>query len=267
MAESQDMPAGGLGQEAAGAAESSARRRLADLPWKRLTLGLGLVFALVFLAIGVQQAVTWPHVGSLRGRNPQSTAFMERYKARAAAAGHSPDIQWRWAPYDRISPHLKRAVLVAEDIGFFSHNGFEFTEIKMAIDQALSGERELRGASTITQQLAKNLWLSPSRNPLRKLKETILTYQLERNLSKKRILEIYLNVVEFGPGLYGAEAASRHYFGKSAADLDEVEAAMLAASLPRPSRWNPASDSRSYRQYAAQIGERMDRAGFLWKRI
>jgi monofunctional biosynthetic peptidoglycan transglycosylase len=268
MTESQDVPASDIEQEApAGEAGPSVRSRLAGLPWKRLTLGLGLLFALGSLAIAIQQAVTWPDVGSLSGHNPQSTAFMERYKARAKAAGHNPAIRWRWTPYDRISPHLKRAVLVAEDIGFFSHNGFEFTEIKVAIGQALRGERGLRGASTITQQLAKNLWLSPSRNPLRKLKETILTYQLERQLTKKRILEIYLNVVEFGPGVYGAEAASRHYFGKSAADLDEVEAAMLAASLPKPSRWNPDSDSRWYRKYAAQIGERMDRAEFLWKRI
>jgi monofunctional biosynthetic peptidoglycan transglycosylase len=234
---------------------------------KRLVLGLVLVMAAIVFALTGYQAVTWPDVRGLGSSNPKTTAFIERYRNRAETADRTVEPSWRWMPYDSISPHLKRAVLVAEDIGFFSHGGFEMHEIKQAIRDAVTGERSLRGASTITQQLAKNLWLTPSRNPFRKLKEAVLTYQLEQRLSKKRILELYLNVVEFGPGVYGAEAASRHYFGKPAAVLGVAEAAQLAAALPRPGRWNPTSESRSYRQYSATIEERMGQAEFLWRRI
>jgi len=234
---------------------------------KRLAIASLTTVAATSILFAAYTALTWPHVGVLAGRNPQTTAFIESYRAQAEEHGESAQVLWVWVPYDRISPHLKRAVLVAEDIGFFSHAGFEVGEIKQAIQDALSGERSLRGASTITQQLAKNLWLSPSRSLVRKLKEAALTYQLEHQLSKKRILEIYLNVVEFGPGVYGAEAAARYYFGKNAADLDSKEAALLAAGLPRPSRWNPASDNRSYRQYTTTIQERMEQADFLWRRI
>ncbi len=169
-------------------------------------------------------------------------------------------------PYDSISADLKRAVVAGEDIEFFSHRGFSYPELKDALKDAL-GEGRLRGASTITQQLAKNLWLSPSRNPLRKVREALLTRQLEKHLSKHRILELYLNVVEFGPGIYGAEAAALHYFGSSASQLTEEQAAQLAAGLPRPSRWHPGSDSPSYQRYVAEIQRRMHKAEFLWRRI
>lgn len=224
-----------------------------------------MVPAVMILAVVVYQAATWPNVRGLVVANPESTAFIDRYKSLQAEA--EAGVSWQWVDYEAISPHLKRAVLVAEDIGFFSHEGFEVTEIKVAFREAIKGERSLRGASTITQQLAKNLWLSPSRNPLRKVKEALLTYQLERKLTKKRILELYLNVVEFGPGVYGAEAAARRYFNKAAADLSEDEAAQLAAGLPRPARWNPASESEGYRIYVGKIEERMNKAEFLWKRI
>jgi monofunctional biosynthetic peptidoglycan transglycosylase len=166
-----------------------------------------------------------------------------------------------------MSPALKRAVLVAEDIGFFSHRGFALAEMQNALEEALRDRELPRGASTITQQLAKNLWLSPSRNPLRKGKEALLTWQLERTLSKRRILELYLNVVEFGPGVYGAGAASRRYFGKAAADLDESEAAHLAAALPNPAAWHPGVSNAGYRRHVASIERRMSRAAFLLKQI
>ena len=156
---------------------------------------------------------------------------------------------------------------MAEDIGFFDHDGFAVAEIRDAVRGAVEEGKALRGASTITQQLAKNLWLSSSRNPLRKVEETILTWQLERDLDKRRILELYLNVVELGPGLYGAGAAARRYFGKSAADLGEDEAAQLAASLPRPLTWHPGSASRGYRRRVDLVWRRMDKAQFLWKAI
>ena len=156
---------------------------------------------------------------------------------------------------------------MAEDIGFFDHQGFAVAEIRDSVRGAVEEGKALRGASTISQQLAKNLWLSPSRNPLRKVEEAILTWQLERDLDKRRILELYLNVVELGPGLYGAGAAARRYFGKAAADLDEDEAAQLAASLTRPSTWHPGSSSRGYRRRVELIRRRMDKAQFLWKEI
>jgi monofunctional biosynthetic peptidoglycan transglycosylase len=172
-----------------------------------------------------------------------------------------------WTPYAAISPHMKRAVLVAEDINFFSHHGFDWGEIKSALEESLGDRETARGASTISQQLVKNLWLSPGRSPLRKAKEAILTWQVERTLAKRRILELYLNVVEFGPGIYGVGRAAQTYFGKPAADLGEAEAALLAASLPRPRSWHPGSRSSAYQRYAASIRSRMDKAEFLRKQI
>ena len=124
-----------------------------------------------------------------------------------------------------------------------------------------------RGASTISQQLAKNLWLSPSRDPLRKTREAILTWQLERTLGKRRLLELYLNVVEFGPGVWGVESASRRYFGKAAADLTDDEAVRLAASLPSPATWHPGSGSAAYRRHVESVRRRMDKAQFLRRLI
>lgn len=213
------------------------------------------------------KAATWPEVAALTSENPRTTTFIERCREKRRAAGDGGAVEWRWVAYEKISPHLKRAVLVGEDIGFFDHEGFAVEEMKIAVRDALEEGKKLRGASTITQQLAKNLWLSPSRNPLRKVEEAILTWQLERHLEKRRILELYLNVVELGPGVYGAEAAARHYFGKSAAGLGESEAAQLAAALPRPSSWHPGSGSRGYRHRVELIRRRMGKAGFLWKVI
>jgi monofunctional biosynthetic peptidoglycan transglycosylase len=231
-------------------------------------------FLLVPLAIAVALAAgtiavlaTWPDVGGLRTANPESTAFIERFRAQRRASGQPDDIQRDWVSWDAISPHLKRAVVAAEDMEFFRHHGFSTAEMKAALRKALEQREAPRGASTITQQLAKNLWLSPSRNPLRKLREAMLTRQLERNLSKRRILELYLNVVEFGPGVYGAEAAARHFFGKAAAALTESEAAQLAAGLPRPRSWHPGAESTAYTRYVDEILRRMAVAEFLWRYV
>jgi monofunctional biosynthetic peptidoglycan transglycosylase len=239
---------------------TSPRRRR----WRRL-LWLGLAALAAWLAY---EAWTWPDVAALARRNPTTTAYIEHYRRQQRAAGRDDRVFWTWTPYPEISAHVKRAVLVAEDINFFSHRGFELTEIRATLEEALEeGELPRRGASTITQQLARNLWLSPSRNPVRKLKEAVLTWQLERSLDKRRILELYLDVAEFGRGLYGVGAASRRYFGKPAALLDPDEAAQLAASLPSPSRWYPGSGSRAYARYVARIQRRMAKADFLWKQI
>lgn len=227
----------------------------------RVLGALGVLVALLAL-VALYQAVTWPDVAALATENPETTAFIERWESRSERPAART-----WVPYARISPHLKRAVLVAEDIDFFSHAGFATGEIRSALEKAWEEKRPPRGASTITQQLAKNLWLSPSRNPLRKAKEALLTVQLEENLPKRRILEIYLNVVELGPGIYGAEAAARHYYGKSAAELSEAEAAALAASLPNPDDWHPGATSRRYQARVELVRRRMARARFLWKVI
>ena len=224
----------------------------------RIFVVLGL---LLTAGYAVWEAVTWPDVRALRHRWPKSTAFIQAWKRT-----HAQKPSWGVVPYARISPNLKRAVLVGEDIDFFSHSGFDLHEVRLAVRNAVDSGESPRGASTITQQLAKNLFLSPTRNPLRKLKEAILTKQLERELGKKRILELYLNVVEFGPGIFGAEAAARRYYGKSADTLTEHEAAELAAGLPR-STWHPGVRSRSYHRYVARIETRMSKAVFLWKQI
>jgi monofunctional glycosyltransferase len=230
----------------------------------------GRLAALVLLAAAVWIGIEiwrWPAVGRLATERPTTTAFIERYRAQQRATGRADRVAWTWTPYAAISPHFKRAVLVAEDIGFFSHHGFALAEMQTALEDALRDRELPRGASTVTQQLAKNLWLSPSRNPLRKAREALLTWQLERTLSKRRIFELYLNVVELGPGVYGVGAASQRYFGKAPADLDESEAAQLAATLPNPAAWHPGAGSAAYRRYVAAIERRMSRAAFLFKQI
>jgi monofunctional biosynthetic peptidoglycan transglycosylase len=236
-------------------------------PRTRVFLYLALGLAALLAAGGVYQWLTWPDVASLAERAPRTTAFIEAYRARQRAAGKSTEVAWQWVPWLAIAPGLKRAVVSGEDMEFFFHHGFSTSEMKAALKAAMERGKPLRGASTITQQLAKNLWLSPSRNPWRKVKEALLTRSLEGHLTKRRILELYLNVVELGPGLYGVGAASQRYFGKPAADLDEHEAAQLAAVLPNPSGWRPGSGSGAYQRRVAAIERRMGRAAFLLKQI
>ncbi len=218
-----------------------------------LALFLGLAWTLF----------TWPDVEFLATEYPESTAFIDRYRESRRAEGASDAVAWTPVPYDRISVHLKRAVIASEDTEFFFHDGFSSHELREAIREAIREREAPRGASTITQQLAKNLWLSPSRNLTRKIREALLTRQLEEALSKDRILALYLNVVEFGPGIYGAEAAARHYFGKSASQLSEREGAMLAAGLPRPKQWNPSSSSENYARRVDRILEIERRLGYV----
>ena len=224
---------------------------------------MGLLAALGLLGLWLAwEAVTWPDVDALEDTHPESTAFMDHYRGWGLF-GKKKEIEWKWVSYSRISSNLKRAVIVSEDIRFYSHDGFDDAEIKAALQDAWEDKELPRGASTITQQLAKNLWLSPSYNPLRKVKEAILTKQLEKKLSKRRILELYLNVVELGEGIYGAEAAARHYYGKSTRSLTERQAAELAASLPRPKSWHPGVKSRAYQRKVRAIERRMAKARWL----
>jgi len=183
--------------------------------------------------------LTLPDVRPLRDTNPATTSFMEIRADEARDKGATPKHQQYWVPYGRISQDLKRAVLVAEDDAFWQHEGVDFDQLQKSIQLDWARGRFLRGGSTITQQLAKNLFLSPSKNPLRKLRELIIARRLEAELSKRRILELYLNVIEWGDGVYGAEAASRAYFRTSAAELDASQAALLAGAIVNPRTLNP----------------------------
>jgi monofunctional glycosyltransferase len=175
-----------------------------------------------------------PDVSLLKRTNPKSSALMELRDQEYRQKGIRGPRRQIWVPYGGISEHLIKAVLLSEDASFFSHKGVDLVEIKEALKKDLETGSFKRGGSTITMQLAKNLYLNPSKNPLRKLKEIIIARQLEQALPKRRIFEIYLNIVEWGRNVYGAEAASRHYFGKAAAQLEILEAATLAALLPSP---------------------------------
>jgi monofunctional biosynthetic peptidoglycan transglycosylase len=227
---------------------------------------LFLTIAILVTAWLLWEVLTFPNVGRLAQEPPKTTAFMERRKAELKRKGKPAEISYKWVAYDRISPYLRRAVLVSEDNAFYEHEGVDVEGIKEAIRRDWEKKRFSHGGSTITQQLAKNLYLSPSRNPLRKLKELILARQLESQLSKKRILEIYLNVVEMGETVYGAEAASRFYFDKSARALTPREAALLAGCLPNPRIMNPGSPNKRLKARQRIILSRMRRWGYTVER-
>jgi monofunctional glycosyltransferase len=198
--------------------------------------------------------ITFPNTSNLRTENPTTTSMIEHRISEDTAEGKKPKKYQIWVSIDQISPNLQRAVLAGEDARFIQHNGFDWEAIEAAWEEAkkeaekeakANGENDendwipnlpsfKRGASTVSQQLAKNLYLSEERNFLRKGREALITYFLEKNLSKRRILEIYLNIIEWGDGIYGAEAASRTYFKKSASDLSQQEAAYLSGMIPSP---------------------------------
>jgi monofunctional biosynthetic peptidoglycan transglycosylase len=184
--------------------------------------------------------LTLPDVRPLAKTNPTKTAFAELREREAAQVGKPLRHYQVWVPYSRISQNLKRAVLVAEDDAFWQHEGIDMEQLKISIRNDIEKGEAIRGGSTITQQLAKNLYLSPSRDPVRKLRELIIARRLEAALSKARIFEIYLNVIEWGDGIWGAEAAARSYFGSSAASLSAEQAALLAGAIINPRVYSPA---------------------------
>jgi monofunctional biosynthetic peptidoglycan transglycosylase len=172
--------------------------------------------------------------------NPEVSSLMQQRAAEAASAGKTPAREQTWVPYEKISANLVRAVLAGEDQKFFDHDGFDWEELQKAVEKDWEEKKFHRGASTISQQLAKNLFLSTSKNPLRKIHEALITWEMEHMMTKRRILEIYLNVIEWGDGIYGAEAAARHYFNTSAASLSAEQAAFLSAMVPGPlNAYNP----------------------------
>jgi monofunctional biosynthetic peptidoglycan transglycosylase len=201
--------------------------------------------------------LTLPDVRGLRTTNPTTTAFMELRAREAERRGDPVTRDQRWVPYARISPNLKRAVLVAEDSAFWKHEGVDFEQLKESMEVNWERGEFARGASTITQQLAKNLYLSPSKNPIRKLRELLIARRLEAALSKQRILELYLNLIEWGDGIWGAEAAARRYFRRPAADLSPQEAALLAAAISNPHVLDPGHPSARLRRRQQMIMRRM----------
>jgi len=208
--------------------------------------------------------VLWlPDVAPLARSNPKTTSYIELRRAQARRAGRKFAPRMVWAPWDRISGHLKHAVLIAEDDAFYRHRGVDWESVKLAVRKDWEMKRLAYGGSTITQQVARNLYLSPSKNPLRKVKELLIARRLEGVLGKRRIFELYLNVAEWGKGIYGAEAAARVYFDKSAADLTVDEAVAMAVVLPNPRRWNPARKGRYVERNMRRIMVRMRASGFL----
>ena len=217
-----------------------------------------MILAAAGFAVVAYVYLTLPDVRVLATTNPTSTAFMELRARQAEDEGRKLRHMHRWVPYSRISQNLKRAVLVAEDDAFWDHEGIDIEQIRRSIEINLERGAPVRGASTLTQQLAKNLYLSPSRDPFRKLRELIIARRLEAELSKARIFEIYLNVIEWGDGIWGAEAAARTYFGAPASVLSAAQAALLAGAIINPRILNPAKPTdrlfRRQRMLLARMG-------------
>lgn len=194
---------------------------------------------LFFVLFTLYSLVSVRHLCDLTKADPKTTKFMEMRKEQWEEKKLKRKIDQRWVPLSSISRNLQNAVLAAEDPHFYKHHGLDFYAIWLAFKRDATEMRIVAGASTITQQLMKNLYLSPSQNPLRKWHEAILALRVERCVPKKRILEVYLNVIEWGEATYGIESASRKYFGKSASELDPAESALLAAMIPNPILYNP----------------------------
>lgn len=223
----------------------------------RRVLRILIALAAVGFSLVVYVYLMLPDVRPLATVNPATTAFMELRAREAAAQRRALRHEQRWIPYARIAQPLKRAVLVAEDDAFWDHEGVDLEQIRKALEEGLARGRAVRGASTITQQVAKNLYLSPSRNPLRKLREIVIARRLEAALPKARILELYLNLIEWGDGTWGAEAAARRYFGVSASALGPEQAALLAGAIVNPRVLDPAHPNGRLRRRQQIILSRM----------
>jgi monofunctional glycosyltransferase len=219
---------------------------------KKLIVYSTILF-LALIATDVAMSFVYPGFSNLKKENPRKTAFMECREKQWAKEGIKKTIIQKWVPLKRISPYLIKAVIIAEDDKFWQHEGFDFEAMHQALEKDIKKRQFKAGGSTISQQLAKNLYLSPSKNPVRKLKEAILTWRMERTLSKRRIVEIYLNVAEWGDGIFGIEAAARHYYGKHAFDLSAQEASRLAVVLPNPRKMNPVGNSKYVQNRSSKI--------------
>jgi len=232
--------------------------------WGKIILW-SVLAAFAFLIIDIGRYFVYPNVADLQKNRPGKTAFMEYREDAWKAKDIKKNISATWVPLAQISPYAMKAVIIAEDDKFWSHEGFDFEAMQKALEKDIKKKTFKAGGSTISQQLAKNLYLTPAKNPIRKVKEAILTWRIEQQLSKKRILELYLNVAEWGDGLFGIETAARKYYGKSARNLGAREAAELAAALPNPRRFNPDVNSRYAANRAERIYQIMVRRGMVIK--
>ncbi len=229
---------------------------------KNIVLSVAVfVFAAMLLNIGYY--LVFPDVSKLKKVNPRKTSFMEYREKEWQAQGKKRKIRYVWTPLSQISPYVVKAVLIAEDDKFWRHEGFDFEAMKKALEKDIKKGKFRAGGSTISQQLAKNLYLTPSRNPVRKVKEAILTWRIERNLTKRRIIELYLNVAEWGEGIFGIGVAAWHYYGKPASALGPMEAARLAAVLPNPRHWSPTGASSYVESRSQRIYQIMVRRGIV----
>jgi len=209
---------------------------------KRLKWSAFILFFVILLTF--LYALFMPDFSKLKKENPKKTALMEYREKASKEKRRAYKVYQSWVPFSKISPYLVKAVLIAEDDKFWRHEGFDYEAIQKAIEKDLKARKFKAGGSTITQQLARNLYLSPEKSLVRKISEAVITWRMEKVLSKRRILELYLNVAEWGEGIFGVEAASRHYFGKPSFELAPEEAARLASVLPNPRKYNPVGDQR-----------------------
>lgn len=230
--------------------------------WKKIVLWCAIAL-IVFFVIDVGRYFFYPNVADLAKNRPGKTAFMEHREYMWKEKGIKKKISTSWVPLSQISPYAMKAVIIAEDDKFWDHEGFDFEAMQKALEKDIKKKKFKAGGSTISQQLAKNLYLTPDKNPIRKIKEAILTWRIERQLSKKRIMELYLNVAEWGDGLFGIGAAARKYYGKSAGGLGPREAAGLAAALPNPRRFRPDGSSQYASNRADRIYQIMVRRGIV----
>jgi monofunctional glycosyltransferase len=205
-----------------------------------------------------------PDISRLKKEQPGKTSFMKYRENEWKREGKKYKVQQQWMPLSQISPYLIKAVLIAEDDKFWSHEGFDYEAIRKALEKDIKAKKFKLGGSTISQQLAKNLYLLPTKTPVRKIREAVITWRMERILKKRRILELYLNVAEWGDyGIFGVGTAARHYYGKSPSELNAEESARLAAILPNPRKYNPLSESGYVLQRANLIYSIMVRRGIV----
>ena len=230
--------------------------------WKNIIFITFLLIATYFI-VDVGRYFIYPDLAYLKKNRPPKTAFMEYREKVWQKNGIKRKITSIWVPLSRVSPYVMKAVIIAEDDKFWSHEGFDFEAMQKALEKDIKIKKFKVGGSTISQQLAKNLYLSPAKNPVRKIKEAILTWRMEKQLSKRRIMELYLNVVEWGDGIFGIEAAARKYYGKSAAALTAHEAAVLAAVIPNPRRYRTDGTSRYVENQSERIYQIMVRRGIV----
>lgn len=221
-----------------------------------------LILLLLAGAIDIGRYFVYPNITDLKEIRPIPTAFMEYRQNEWTEQNRDKELQYKWVTFSQISPNVIKAVLIGEDDKFWNHDGFDVTGMEQALERSLK-KGSVAGGSTISQQLSKNLYLSPSKNPVRKIKEAIITWRIEGTLSKRRILEIYLNVAEWGDGIFGIEAAARHYYHKSAKNLTGREAARLAAVLPNPIKYNPRGNQKYVKNRARIIYKIMQRRGIV----